>query len=83
MNTGDSNYITPYWPHSFTSRDPKQKAYILAITFGGEARRAQKELYALGDKCKNYVLEYRNNSVAIKQLIKQHMLNENCNRKPH
>ena len=77
MNTGDSNYITPYWPHSFTSRDPKQKAYILAITFGGEARRAQKELYALGDKCKNYVLEYRNNTVAIKQLIKQHMLNEN------
>jgi len=77
MNTGDSNYITPYWPHSFTNRDLNQEAYILAITFGGDVRRAQKELYALGEKSKNYVLEYRNYNIAIKQLIKQHMMNEN------
>ena len=76
MNTGDSNYITPYWPHSFTNRDSEQEAYILAITFGGDVRRAQKELYALGHKSKNYILEYRNRNRAINQLIKQHMINE-------
>ena len=77
MNTGDSNYITPYWPHSFTNRDPEQEAYILAITFGGDVRRAQKELYALGDKSNSYVIEYRDHNKAIRQLIKQHMMNEN------
>ena len=77
MNTGDSNYITPYWPHSFTNRDPERDAYILAITFGGDVRRAQKELYALGDKTNNYVIEYRDHNKAIRQLIKQHMMNEN------
>ena len=77
MNTGDSNYITPYWPHSFTNREPKKEAYILAITFGGDVRRAQKELYALGDRSRNYVIDYRNHDKAIRQLIKQHMMNEN------
>ena len=77
MNTGDSNYITPYWPHSFTNRNPEQEAYILAITFGGDVRRAQKELYVLGERSKNYVIEYRDHKKAIKQLIKQHMMNEN------
>ena len=77
MNTGDSNYITPYWPHSFTSRDPNKEAYILAITFGGDVRRAQKEFYALGAKAKNFILDYRNSSKAVHQLIQQHMMNEN------
>lgn len=77
MNTGDSNYITPYWPHSFTNRDENQEAYILATTFGGEVRRAQKELYAIGERSKNIVLDYRNSNKAIKQLIKQHLMNEN------
>ena len=49
MNTGDSNYIMPFYPHSFTSRDPDQQALIIAVTFGGDVRRAQKELYALGE----------------------------------
>ena len=76
MNTGDSNYITPFWPHSFTSRDANEEAYILAITFGGDVRRAQKELYALGEKTKNYVLDYRENNKAVRQLINHHMNNE-------
>tara|TARA_B100000029_G_C17556476_1_gene951844 strand:+ start:231 stop:1592 length:1362 start_codon:yes stop_codon:yes gene_type:complete len=76
MNTGDSNYITPYWPHSFTSRDRSQDAFIVAITFGSDVRRAQKELYEIGSKSKNYVLDIRNNNKAIINLIKQHMMNE-------
>ncbi len=78
MNTGDSNYITPFIPHSFTSRDESQEAYIVAITFGGDVRRAQKEFYALGsDKAKKYSIDIRNENKAVSQLIQQHMDNEN------
>ncbi len=38
MNTGDSNYITPFVPHSFTSRNPDAPGLIVAVTFGGEIR---------------------------------------------
>jgi len=50
MNTGDSNYITPFYPHSFSSRDNSEDAIIIAVTFGGEVRRAQKEIYWLGEE---------------------------------
>ena len=50
MNTGDSNYITPFYPHSFSSRDKTEDAIIIAVTFGGEVRRAQKEMYWLGQE---------------------------------
>ena len=33
--------------------------------------------HAHSKKVKNYVLNYRDNNRAIKQLIKQHMMNEN------
>ena len=49
MNTGDSNYITPFYPHSFASRDGDKDAIIIAVTFGGEVRKNQKELYWLGN----------------------------------
>jgi methylphosphonate synthase len=77
MNTGDSNYITPYIPHSFTNRDKSQEAYIVAVTFGGNVRRTQKELYILGvEKIKKYSLDIRNENKAISQLIQQHMNDE-------
>jgi hypothetical protein len=77
MNTGDSNYITPFWRHSFTSRDSSREAYILAVTFGGEVRRAQKELYSLGDKSSKYYLDYRDKNKATKKLIEQVLMDEN------
>lgn len=40
MNTGDSNYITPFVPHSFASRNREKPGLIVAVTFGGEIRRA-------------------------------------------
>ena len=40
MNTGDSNYISPFVPHSFASRNPEAPGLIVAVTFGGEVRRA-------------------------------------------
>ena len=34
MNTGDTNYITPFVPHTFTTRE-EGKGLILAVTYGG------------------------------------------------
>ncbi len=33
MNTGDSNYIPPFIPHSFSSRNKKKLGLIIAVTF--------------------------------------------------
>ena len=77
MNTGDSNYITPFLKHSFTNRSKSKDAFIIACTSGCETARAQKELYALGhDALKNYVLSFRDKNQAPIQLIKQHMNND-------
>jgi len=78
MTTGDSNYITPFHRHSFSSRDESKDAIIIAVTFGGDVRRAQKELYVLGEeRTKNLFIDYRNHNKAILQLIQQHIRNEN------
>lgn len=77
MNTGDSNYITPFHSHSFTSRDANKDAIIIAVTFGGDVRRAQKELYSLGkERIEKSVFDYRHPNRATSQLIRQHMRNE-------
>lgn len=34
MNTGDTNYISPFVPHTFTTRE-EGKGLILAVTYGG------------------------------------------------
>lgn len=44
MNTGDSCLITPYVPHSFTTRDPDQYAAIVAVTFSTGVRDALSDL---------------------------------------
>jgi hypothetical protein len=43
MNTCDSNYITPFVPHSFTSRDPENLGLIIAVTYAGRVRMALDE----------------------------------------
>jgi transcriptional regulator with XRE-family HTH domain len=76
MNTGDSTYGTPWWPHTFATREPNKQAYILAVTFGGDVRRAQRELYILGERTRQYVLEYRHHRRAMIQLLEHHLANE-------
>ncbi len=57
MNTGDSNYGTPYVPHSFTTRDTSKEAYIMAVTFSGKLGPAvQQELSLLPPEEVNHAL---------------------------
>lgn len=49
MSTGDSVWGVPFAPHSFTSRDAGEDAYILALTYGGDLLGdSQAELAVLG-----------------------------------
>ena len=47
MNTGDSCYITPFVPHTFTSRNPDQPGLILAVTYGDAVRQATGKMSRL------------------------------------
>ena len=77
MNTGDSNFITPFWKHSFTSRDSSKEAYIVAVTFSGDVGRARNELYALGQEAiNNFSFDNSDINIAISQLIRQIMNNQ-------
>ncbi len=44
LNTGDSNYIAPFVPHTFTSRNPDDLGLIIAITYAEGVRRAANTL---------------------------------------
>ena len=65
MNTGDSMYITPYVPHTFTTRknEKGEFGFILAVTFGGKIfGDAQQELSLLGhDLSKDFLIDYSKN----------------------
>ena len=77
MNTGDSNYITPYFPHSFTARNAEEEAYIVAVTFGGDVRRSLDELYRMGKtRASQYLVNSRNPQQGTQGLIDYHLKNE-------
>lgn len=44
LNTGDSNFITPFVPHSFAVRPGEQQGLIIAVTYGAQIRRAIDEV---------------------------------------
>ena len=48
MNTGDSNFITPFVPHSFTSRSRGNPGLIIAVTFATAVRRGLESFQQLG-----------------------------------
>ncbi len=77
MDTGDSNYITPFWPHSFTSRDASRPAFVVAVTYGGEAARAREELARIGpDGLSGLTLDLRREAVAYAALLRRHLAHE-------
>jgi transcriptional regulator with XRE-family HTH domain len=77
MQTGDSNYITPFWPHSFATRESDKPALILAVTFGGEVRRALRDCYTLRPTAlERYYLPSNNPGKARVLLLRQRMQDE-------
>ena len=72
MNTGDSMYITPFVPHSFTSRNhSKQPGLILALTYGSKITGdIQQELSTLSNLGQEFVLDFSTTEKATSALIK-------------
>lgn len=75
MNTGDSMYITPFTPHTFTTRyGAKEKGLILALTYGGKLTGdIQQELSGLSVELgSNFALDFSSKESASASLIKYH-----------
>ena len=78
MNTGDSNYITPFIPHSFATRKGASKnGLILALTYGNQlAADTQQELSAVGEELSlPYWLDFSSRKNAFALLLNFH---RNC-----
>lgn len=50
MNTGDSNFINPFVPHTFANRDGSRDALIIAVTYSQAVKRALPLFNTLGGK---------------------------------
>ncbi len=76
MNTGDSMYITPFTPHSFTTRaNPSgELGLILALTYGASlAGEAHQELGALGTELASaFAMDYSSRAKAAGELLRAH-----------
>ena len=78
MNTGDSNYITPFTPHSFATRKgAKKNGLILALTYGNNlSGDSQHELSSIGKKlAPEFALDFSSKNTASASLIKFHRNN--------
>jgi len=81
MTTGGSNYITPFCPHSFTSRDADEQAYIVAVTFGNNAKRALGDLVTLGSaRASKFLIDRGSTLRATHDLIDFHLSNARLTR---
>ena len=75
MNTGDSMYITPFTPHTFTTRkDAKENGLILALTYGGKLTGdTQQELSGMSVELgSNFALNFTDKLSASADLLKYH-----------
>jgi len=75
MNTGDSMYITPFTPHTFTTRKgAKEKGLILALTYGGKLTGdIQQELSGLSVELgTKFALDFSSKETARASLMKYH-----------
>lgn len=75
MNTGDSMYITPFTPHTFTTRKgAKHNGLILALTYGGKLTGdVQQELSGMtADLGSNFALDFSSKQTASASLLKYH-----------
>ena len=77
MNTGDSNYITPFVPHSFTSRNPDKPGLIVAVTYAGQVRDAMNTFSQVGgDVIAPYAGDLRDLKSVLGARLKRHLAAE-------
>lgn len=77
MTTGDSNYITPFVPHSFTSRDPDNPGLIIAVTFAGAVRRALDDFSVLAPEGAEALAgNLRDGDQVFRTRLNRHLANE-------
>lgn len=75
MNTGDSMYITPFTPHTFTSRAGADKnGLILALTYGNKLTGdIQQELSSISSELgQEYALDFSSREKAFSSLLTFH-----------
>jgi methylphosphonate synthase len=75
MNTGDSMYITPFVPHTFTTRKgARENGLILALTYGSKLTGdIQQELSALSTNLgSEFALDFSNKQNATSSLLQFH-----------
>ncbi len=75
INTGDSMYITPFTPHTFTTRKgAKENGLILALTYGGKLTGdIQQELSGISVELgSNFALDFSTINSASAALLKHH-----------
>jgi len=81
MNTGDSNYVTPFVPHSFASRNPKRLGLILAITFAGQVRQALDAFGRMGvEAAEQLAGDLRDGARAFTARLDRHLAAESLGR---
>ena len=74
MNTGDSNYITPFIPHSFTSRNKDELGVIIAVTFGGDVSNALNEITQVGAQSIEAMTDnHKNDAVAFRLRLERYL----------
>ena len=77
MNTGDSMYISPYTPHTFTTRknEKNEKGIILALTYTDKIDNdALNEMAAIGsDLSKKFSLQLKSDFQSIYNCIKNQL----------
>jgi hypothetical protein len=84
MNTGDSMYISPYIPHSFTTRENKKNILgnILALTYTDKlSTESLNEFSAIGYKLtKKFNLNLKNKFNAFKSSLLYHLNNSSISK---
>jgi methylphosphonate synthase len=77
MNTGDSMYISPYTPHSFTTRKNKENklGLILALTYTDKIdNEVLNELSVIGNElAKKYLINYNNEINGFKKNLQYYL----------
>ncbi len=81
METGDSNYITPFVPHSFTSRDADETALIIAVTYTGRVHQSLGDFSRIGAQAADDAAGSLEQGKGFSSRLKRHLMAESLSPK--